>query len=395
MQSATGPTGESHCAARSISIAALILLPACLASAVAASERANADRENRMTPKLLFPRQRRRFFRIPSIAVTRAGTLLAFAGEKKGSIGDFGRETDVVLRRSTDGGATWTDAEAILSKKGVDFHSGPVVVDRQTGAIFKFARSHGARTRPRTDWRENYVLRSDDDGKTWKARVLPLTHPRAVRRFGPGNGGHGIQLADGTLVIQGGYRRRAGGELTTSLCLIESRDHGKTWRIMKGSDLDNTHAEFCIAETGKGRIYVNVREVRGDERHVGVLNTADPSQFKLRRTVGLPGARCHAGITLVRGKAAAHLYYTGPTGETDKERYDASTRVNLTLFRSDLDGRKWERVALIHNGKAAYSDLAVLPDGDLVCLYESGRRFPHEQIFFVRIPKEVYAPGRR
>jgi sialidase-1 len=346
-----------------------------------------------MTPMRLFAKQGKRFFRIPGIAVSKEGTLLAFAGERKGSIGDFGHDTDVVVRRSTDGGVTWTATETILAEKDIDFHSGPVVADGKTGAIFKFARSHGAKTKAGTDWRENYVLRSDDDGKTWAKSVLDLKHVRASHRFGPGNGGHGIQLADGRLVIQGGYMRRDGKKTTMSLCLIESRDHGESWQIMKGSDLDNAHVEFCIAETVAGQIYFNSREITGPERLFGALNVARPAFFTLAQTTGLPGARCRAGMVAVREKDATRLYYTGPTGLARRSRYDEAARVDLTLFCSDSEGRKWERLALIHKGKAAYSDLAVLPDGDLVCVYETGDSRPDEEVVFVRIPRKLSPDG--
>ena len=45
-------------------------------------------------------------YRIPALAVTEAGTLLAFAEARRAGIGDTG-DIDLVVRRSTDGGDTW------------------------------------------------------------------------------------------------------------------------------------------------------------------------------------------------------------------------------------------------------------------------------------------------
>jgi sialidase-1 len=364
------------------------LLTACLLALsgppLSAEDQGVRDLDRELAPVRLFPRQGNRFFRIPGLAVTPKGTLLAFAGERKGSVGDFGHDSDVVLRRSADGGATWSEPETILSAEGIDFHSGPVVVDRRTGAVFKFARSHGAKTKPGTDWRDNHVLRSDDDGRTWTRAVLPLRHARAGSRFGPGNGGHGIQLADGRLVVHGGYLRSPGGKKSMSLCLIESRDGGKTWQVMAGSDVDDAHVEFCMAEPAPGRIYLNVRELDGPERCFGVLDGKTPP--RLGRAAGLHGARCRAGMVAVRRGGQVHLFFTGPTGPAKRARYDEAARIDLTLFRSDAEGKRWERAALIHRGKAAYSDLAALPGGDLACVYETGNTRPDEEIRFVRIP---------
>src|SRR4051812_22831389 len=45
--------------------------------------------------------------RIPGIVVTKAGTLLAYCEARKSAKGDWG-PTDLLLRRSTDAGVTWS-----------------------------------------------------------------------------------------------------------------------------------------------------------------------------------------------------------------------------------------------------------------------------------------------
>jgi sialidase-1 len=368
----------------------LLLAGLLLASVVTADEPDAINLHKTLKPVRLFQGEGSRNYRIPTITVTNRGTLLAFIAERMGR-GDFGHDTNTVMRRSTDGGATWTEPETILSEKGIDFHSGPVVVDRQTGSIFKFARSHGAKTKPGTDWRDNYILRSDDDGQSWTQSVLELENPRASFRFGPGNGGQGAQLADGTLVIQGGYYRVVDGNQTMSLCLIESRDHGQTWRITKGSDLDKAHVEFCIAETAPGRIYINMREKYTPTRLYTNIHTGKTPIDVARPINGLPAAECRGGMAKVQHEQKAFLYFTGPTGEgkTHKDR-----RVNLSLFRSNLDGSDWQKVAQIYQGVSGYSALTVLPNGDLACLFESGEEILGSEDFFVRIPKELFLPEK-
>lgn len=339
-------------------------------------------------PHVLFPRKGNHYFRIPGLVITRQGTLIAFAGERKGSIQDFGRDTDVVMRRSTDGGETWSDIKTILTQNGIDYHSGPAVADLQTGSVFKFSRSHGATTKAGTDWRENVVLRSDDDGETWTAQILPLTHPAAIRRFGPDNGGHGIQLTDGRLVVQGGYRNTTEGN-GRSLCLIESADHGKTWRIMEHSTLDEAHVEFGVEELVQGRLYFNIRETVGTERLQATLDPRVPATFSLSPAGALPGARCHVGLTAIRSPEGIVLYCSGPIGVAKRTDYEESARIDLTLFRSMDGGMHWENAGLLHAGKSAYSDLAAINDSMLACLYETGTKRPDEEIHFIRIPLET------
>ena len=72
----------------------------------------------------------------------------------------------------------------------------------------------------------------------------------------------------------------------------------------------------------------------------------------------------------------------------------ASTRrEKLTVRLSQDGGRTWPAAALLHPGPAAYSALAVLPDGRVGCLYECGGRAPYERITFARFPVAWVAPG--
>lgn len=47
-------------------------------------------------------------------------------------------------------------------------------------------------------------------------------------------------------------------------------------------------------------------------------------------------------------------------------------RENLTLRLSLDDGQTWPIARTLESGPAAYSDLAVLPNGDIACFYERG-----------------------
>jgi sialidase-1 len=47
-------------------------------------------------------------------------------------------------------------------------------------------------------------------------------------------------------------------------------------------------------------------------------------------------------------------------------------RKNLTVRLSDDDCRSWSVSRLLEDGPSGYSDLAVLSDGTLLCLYECG-----------------------
>jgi hypothetical protein len=56
--------------------------------------------------------------------------------------------------------------------------------------------------------------------------------------------------------------------------------------------------------------------------------------------------------------------------------------VDLVLRRSNDGGMTWRVAQVLHDGPAAYSDLAVLPTGRVGCLYERGAQEPYEKITF-------------
>jgi len=55
------------------------------------------------------------------------------------------------------------------------------------------------------------------------------------------------------------------------------------------------------------------------------------------------------------------ILYSGPAGPN---------RENLTIRVSEDEGETWPVSRLLHAQSAAYSDLVVLPDGQIGCLYE-------------------------
>jgi hypothetical protein len=134
--------------------------------------------------QVLFPKEGATVCRIPSLVVTKNGVVLATADRRIGSNHDWGHDTEIILRRSVDGGRTWLPTQVLASEPGVNFHSGPSLVDAQTGRVFKFLKKRPASFRSPGEfhtailadadrWRRwgvgSYVIHSDDAGATWSA----------------------------------------------------------------------------------------------------------------------------------------------------------------------------------------------------------------------------------
>ena len=82
--------------------------------------------------------------------------------------------------------------------------------------------------------------------------------------------------------------------------------------------------------------------------------------------------------------------YSWPEGGGDRILFSnpahAAQRCNMTVRLSEDGGRSWPYARCLHPGPSAYSCLAVLPDGEVACLYEAGQEHPYESIVFARFP---------
>src|SRR5690606_15490775 len=213
-------------------------------------------------------------FRIPALAVTPKGTLLAFTEMRTG--GDFDPKT-LAYRRSTDNGETWGPVTLLEEHTVVNvFGNETVVVDNETGYIHLFYNQ--VFNTPSGTTGTMYYKVSTDDGVTWSARkAVPNVVNAAWRPAGPGIG---IQLERGNhagrLIIPGRYTD--GGR--SGNYLMYSDDGGETWHAgfqstsTSGSGiLENETAcvELAGAPGGESIVYINAR------------NQASPTEDVYRR----------------------------------------------------------------------------------------------------------------
>ena len=145
-------------------------------------------------------------YRIPALARTVKGTLLAFCEGRRESFSDHG-DIDLLVRRSLDQGETWGPVQVVLHEEGMTCGNPCPIVDKKTGAvILLLTKNRGQDNQdqimkrevpPRTAW----VMRSVDDGATWSvpADISASTREPDWGWYAPGPC-HGIQLADGRLV---------------------------------------------------------------------------------------------------------------------------------------------------------------------------------------------------
>ncbi|MFH8254135.1 exo-alpha-sialidase [Streptomyces roseolus] len=344
--------------------------------------------------------------RIPALVTSTDGVLLAFAeGRTRMSTTgchDVG-DTDIVLRRSFDGGAHWEDPQVVVGADDALAHGNPApVVDAATGRItLLYAGSDWNRdgAKPSRDGfaRTVRAVHSSDGGATWTPSVaLPQAKLPDWSWVSTGPG-HGIQLVRGPhrgrLIVPGDHTTR--GRRTPGAQLYYSDDGGLTWTL--GATTSGPHtptaspAELTVAETTDGDVYVNARN--SGPTHCGT------NEHRLETTSADGGASFAAPFTPVANLDTSptfgsllRLHARDLDGKPDRLLFSAPSRLGpntledrreLAVRSSYDEGKTWQTAGtLVSAGRTGYSDLTLLPDGSLGVLYETAGTIPHGNLVF-------------
>ena len=332
-------------------------------------------------------------YRIPGIVVTQKGTVLAYCEARKNSSSDWG-EIEIHLRRSTDGGRTWMKSQHI-AHQAVRIEGNPrkaeggeqeqtvnnpvAIVDRETGAIEFLYCVNYARC---------FSMRSTDDGLTWSTPVdITATFEPFRKHYdwkviatGPG---HGIQLKTGRLVVPIWIAfGKVGDHGPSAAATIFSDDHGKTWEAgelaVPNTDEFTDPNETMITELSDGRVMLVSRSNSNANRKIITISpngATDWSEPTFHDQLWEP--RCMASIVSHPSQMGTLIFSNPYTLQMDKNGKEIpggrGKRENLTIKISRDDGKTWPVNKTLESGPSAYSDLAVLSDGTVVCLYEGDK----------------------
>lgn len=346
-------------------------------------------------------------YRIPGIVVTQKGTVLTYCEARKSASGDWGA-IDVLMRRSTDGGRTWSLARKIVSppkkaqknpaaiaqnlgKPGEVTVNNPVaIVDRKIGVIHFLYCIEYARC---------YYMRSDDDGLTFSKSVditptfdaFRSEYDWKVLATGPG---HGIQLDNGRLLVPVWLSTGTGGHAHRPSCVstIFSDDQGKTWQrgeIVVGHPTLTNPSETVAVQLVDGRVMLNIRhESTPHFRAVAFSNDGVSGWSKLKFDRALPEPICMGSIVRLTKTPEDErncILFANPHNP------DGRQRKNLTIKLSYDEGRTWPVAKVLEPGISGYSDLAVGPQGTIFCFYEDsavGNHYQTKQLTLARFTLE-------
>jgi sialidase-1 len=334
-------------------------------------------------------------YRIPVLAATARGTLLAACEARRGNRGDW-HETHLLMRRSENGGVTWDAARSIH-----DDHRGqPVNPVRPTGfdgglvhgnAVFIPGPDETVHLVYCFEYHRVFHRISRDDGRTWgtareiTAALDPIRHryPFRVCATGPG---HGVRQSDGTLTVPVWLSLGSGnhGHNPSVVSVLRGEAEGRDWRVGDLVAVDGDHAadgrrihnpsESALVPLHDGSLLLGMRTKSEPNRRLHAVSCDGGRTFSHPTFVdALFDAVCEASYA----RHGNRLLFSAPDPRDDgPERVTGSNdrvkpRRRLVLTASDDEGLSWHQLGVVEPGLAGYSHLAVHA-GRVWCLNETG-----------------------
>lgn len=312
---------------------------------------------------------------VPSIATAPDGTLIAIAEGRSSEADPLNSDIDLVMKRSFDGGATWSplvvvdDPTAVPGWGADSAASNPtMVVDQGANKVWLFYNRwkpgfDTQNTHPGMDENTAWVRSSGDNGATWSAPI-DVTHAVTdydnwgAMFFAPGSGIQTITSSKpnaGRLLVPAAYKP-GGPEIGLNSMrpyAIYSDDHGATWNRAPG-DLNAVANENQLVELENGDILMDARQ-RGSSLNRWKATSSDEG---LTWSAPIPGESITPVATAIErltlqsaGDDKNRILWTGPGDPNKREKLQVKVSYN--------EGQTFPRPRTITFGSGEYSDMTV------------------------------------
>ncbi len=311
-------------------------------------------------------------YRIPAIVKSKSNTLLAFAEARKArSNGDSG-DIDLVVKRLSDNGKTWSKQITIWND-GQNTCGNPVPIVDDRGRIhllmtwnFQTDKWGAITNGTGEDSRRPYYTYSDDDGITW-AQPVEITSSVKKEKWdwyatGPC---HGIQIQKGIhkgrLVAPNYFTTRESGKVTSYSHIIYSDDYGKTWKPGEPTPVGGV-GECSVAEIGEGTLMLNMRADEGFYRKSCTSIDGGLTWSSPQISIDQIDCKCQGSILSIGGA----VFLSNAASATE--------RINMTIKKSTDNGKNWKGQYTVYEGNSGYSDIVELSDSQIAIIYEGGEK---------------------
>lgn len=358
-------------------------------------------------------------YHIPGIVVTAKGTVLAWCeARRNGSDWD---DIDILLRRSTDDGVTWSEPKKVAEVEGPKTknpfalqlkktdpnsvtYNNPVLIADKDGTVHMLFC---------LEYMRCFYQKSVDDGISW-SKPVEITdafegfrdvYDWKVLATGPD---HSIQLENGRLVVPVWLSTGTGGNAhrPSVTATIYSDDGGKSWHASEiavpcTEEFVNPN-ETVAVQLKDGSVMLNVRNESKAHRRIvvtspdGATNWSEPKfQDDLLEPI------CMGGIVRYEHEGESLILFTNPHNLTkakgEPEPGKSRDRRNVTVHVSSDEGKSWPLKRSIEESWSAYSDVAVTQKGTILCFYGRGEKasFSGDRLTVARFNLEWIRSGEK
>lgn len=328
------------------------------------------------------------YFRIPFMTVTGHGTIIAGSDIRYKSSSDTGF-IELGVKRSTDGGKTWSSGIVAMSNNNVDSeHSrcmdGTILYDHINDRIYLLGNFWDtgnelwvySQTQSDPNW-DVKLCYSDNDGLSW-------SNPISLRNLCPsgysafiGGVGSGLCMENGTLVfpIQLNPLDKPSDSNFTKSGIIYSKD-GVNWS-MSTSFVDGPASESNVVEIETGKLLINCRSDGNKFRKLLTTENLGDSwvNHDLSLTTTQPNA-CMGSMIKIPLTENGAILFSSPA---------STTRKTLTVSVMSADERTFNGVNVIYPWDYdGYSCLGYdKNDNRLYIVFEVGGNICFEDITYV------------
>ena len=306
-------------------------------------------------------------YRIPGVITAKDGSIVAVTDKRKYNQGDLPEDIDIVCRRSTDGGHTWSEPYTIAQGTGYNHGFGDCVLawtNDDNGLIAGFVGGVGLWNSTPSNPIRSYIARSYDNGQTWTEPeditdfifgsncVVPEHRTWRASFFGSGNG---LITSTGRIMFVAAIRETTAQSLSNYA--VYSDDNGITWRVSGRASVSGDEAK--VTELVDGRILMSIRH--NGKRWYNISNDGGETwQSSTSTWNDITAPACNGDMirytSVNQGFNKNRLLHSVPFG---------SSRTDVSVYISYDEGETWPVRKCIVPYSSAYSSLCVLPDGTI------------------------------
>lgn len=332
-------------------------------------------------------------YRIPAIVKARDGSLITATDKRWDYPYDLPCHIDVVVRRSTDEGQTWSNPVTIAGE-GTDtgFGDPALVLNRRNGEVICLCASNKGFFHSTSQFPIRICqMISTDNGITWSS-------PQDITDMVYGNGSSDpvTQSWQAAFVASGSATQLRSGRLMAAIAVREtssraisnfvmySDDNARSWQVSTyRASPDGNEAK--LVELDNGYVLMSIRNYGA--RLFSISKDHGMSWSTPFTQEAIPDPFCNGDL----------IRYTALTDGYNRNRILHSipysdSRENVTVLLSYSEGESWPIRKTIYSGASAYSSLTILSDGTIGIYYEAGE-YEIYQMYFARFSLDWLSGG--